>query len=343
MRSYEETIRNVHSRIALYEQEQKMKRGRIAGAAAAVTPVCLAAAAGIVLWKSGAFAPADMRQVSEPAVTPVTETVPSGTLPQLTAAAKNPGASGKQQTAAEPDPGSPSADGRADAGTKPAEAPANSTDPPAEAAVSPADTPQSNVTAVTAEKTAPVTKAGSRTITTAKTAPVTAAETRAVTEPAKTETVPAKTTAAAGNGPYLREGDEPPVYRNLITSYPIGCSADYRAPYDGEVCYTVPLFYAMQEYGADADYMVIIDLYSGAGTANSKRLYELSDLRAEFDRLGELGYEAGLNQPSNAAPFLTLHATYEELQNFPAAADRGYFLRLYLEDEPSCIPGAYNE
>ena len=315
MRRYEETIRNVHSRIAQYEAEQKRKRERIAGAAAAVTPVCLAAAAGIVLWKSGACSPAEIRQTGEIPVTPVTETAVSVRSPMLTAAPAS-GTSAVQQTAAP-------------AGTESPERPAAETvsagDIPAEAAVTKADEPQ-RIHCYDGTD-----------------APAATAQTRTVTKPAVTETRPVQTEPAVGNGPCLREGDEPPVYRNLITSYPIGCSADYRAPYDGEVCYTVPLFYAMQEYGADADYMVIIDIYSGAGTANSKRLYELADLRAEFDRLGALGYEAGLNLPSNAAPFLTLHATYEELQNFPAPADRGYFLRLYTEDEPSCIPGAYNE
>ncbi|MBP0966839.1 MAG: hypothetical protein J5722_04320 [Oscillospiraceae bacterium] len=316
MKSYEETIRNVHRRIALYEQEQKMKRSRIAGAAAAAAPVCLAAAAGIALWKYGAFAPADMRQVSEPSVMPVTETVPAGTSPLLTAASPVPGTAAAEQTAAEPVSGFPPADKRAGAGTKPAEASKNRTDSPTEAAVSPADTPQSSLPAVTAQQTAPVT----------------AAETRAVTEPAVTKAIPAET-APAGNGPCLREGDEPPVYRNLITSYPVSSSADYRAPYDGEVCYTVPLFYAMKEYGADEDtgFLVIIDLYRNNGT---EQLFESADLKDEWERLGALGYEAGFNEPSNAAPFLTLKATYEELQNFPAESDRGYFLRLYLEDQP---------
>ena len=330
MRSYEETIRNVHSRIAQYEAEQKTKRERIAGAAAAVTPVCLAAAVGIGLWRSGACSPAEIRQTGEIPVTPVTETAVSVWLPMLTTAPAS-GTSAAPQTAAAPASGTSAVQQTAAAaGTESPERPAAETAPagdaPAEAAVTKKDEPQRTTPAVTAAQTAPATSA-----------------TCTVTKPAVTETRPAQTEPVQGNGPCLREGDVPPVYRNLITSYPVNVSADYRAPYDGEVCYTVPLFYAMQEYGADADYMVIIDIYSDVGTANSKRLYELADLRAEFDRLGALGYEAGLNQPSNAAPFLTLHATYEELQNFPAAADRGYFLRLYMEDEPSCIPGAYTE
>ncbi|MBR3447505.1 MAG: hypothetical protein IKH27_06860 [Oscillospiraceae bacterium] len=327
MRSYEETIRRVHSRIAVYEAERKTKRERIAGAAAAVTPVCLAAAVGVGLWRSGAISPAEIRQTGELPVTPVTETAVSVRSSLLTTAPVS-GTSAAPQTAASSCLSALQQTAAA-AGTESPERPAAETvsagDIPAEAAVTKADEPQ-RIHCYDGTD-----------------APAATAQTRTVTKPAVTETRPVQTEPAVGNGPCLREGDEPPVYRNLITSYPIGCSADYRAPYDGEVCYTVPLFYAMQEYGADADYMVIIDLYSGARTANSKRLYELADLRTEFDRLGALGYEAGLNQPSNAAPFLTLHATYEELQNFPAAADRGYFLRLYMEDEPSCLPGAYNE
>lgn len=326
MRSYEETIRRVHSRIAVYEAERKTKRERIAGAAAAVTPVCLAAAVGVGLWKSGAISPAEIRQTGELPVTPVTETAVSVRSSLLTTAPVS-GTSAAPQTAAAPASGTSAVQQTAAAaGTESPERPAAETvsagDIPAEAAVTKADEPQ-RIHCYDGTD-----------------APAATAQTRTVTKPAVTETRPVQTEPAVGNGPCLREGDEPPVYRNLITSYPIGCSADYRAPYDGEVCYTVPLFYAMQEYGADADYMVIIEIYSGGGT---KWLYELADLRAEFDRLGALGYEAGLNLPSNAAPFLTLHATYEELQNFPAAGDRGYFLRLYMEDEPSCLPGVYNE
>lgn len=324
MKSYEETIRRVHSRIAQYEAEQKTKHARIAGAAAAVTPVCLAAAVGIGLWKSGAFVPTEIQQAGELPVMPVTETAVPVRSALLTAAPVS-GTTAAPQTAAAAASGlSAVPQTAASAGTELPELSALETAPagdaPADAAVTKKDEPQ-RIHCYDGTD-----------------APAATAQTRTVTKPAVTETRPAQTEPAVGNGSCLREGDEPPVYRNLITSYPIGCSADYRAPYDGEVCYTVPLYYAMQEYGADADYMVIIDIYSGAGTANSKRLYELADLRAEFDRLGALGYEAGLNQPSNAAPFLTLHATYEELQNFPAAADRGYFLRLYMEDEPSCIP-----
>ena len=103
----------------------------------------------------------------------------------------------------------------------------------------------------------------------------------------------------------------------------------------------MPLFYAMKEYGADenTDFLVIIDLYGNNG---EKRLMEYADLKAEWERLGALGYKAGLNQPGDAAPFLTLHATYGELQSFPAEADRGYFLRLYQEDGGSCFPAVFN-
>ena len=80
MRSYEETIRRVHSRIALYEAKQKTKHARIAGAAAAVTPVCLAAAVGIGVWRSGACSPAEIRQTGEVPVTPVTETAVSARM-----------------------------------------------------------------------------------------------------------------------------------------------------------------------------------------------------------------------------------------------------------------------
>ena len=105
--------------------------------------------------------------------------------------------------------------------------------------------------------------------------------------------------------------------------------------------YTVPLAAAMKEYGADedTDYLVILELYSENGT---ELLSDYASIKAEHERLGALGYIAGLNIPSGSRPFLTLHATYEELQNFPAEPNRGYFMKLYHEGEEAPLPTVNN-
>ena len=312
MRSYEETIRNVHRKISLYEAEQKQKRAKSRQIAAAVMPVFAMAAAGTALWRSGACRPAEIRQVSEIPVIPA-----DGTEPQYAAAA--------QTTRAAPAAGSTEAAAQTAAPVR-----QNLTGTESEASAAETVPPEQTPAPETAAQNPAA--AEQQTVTAAQSTPAVTAGTEAA----------CTTAAPTGNCFMLRGDEQPPEFRTWITSYPVSCSADYRAPYDGEVCYTMPLFYAMQDYGTDAEYYVIIDLYSGVGTADSSMLRTLADLQAEWERLGALGYEAGLNQPSDAAPFLTLHATYEELQSFPAAADRGYFLRLYQEDQQECLPAVFN-
>ena len=53
MKSYEEMAKDVFQRIDAYETDQRAKRAKVTKVAASVTPVCVAAAVGVGLWKGG--------------------------------------------------------------------------------------------------------------------------------------------------------------------------------------------------------------------------------------------------------------------------------------------------
>ena len=53
MKSYEEMAKDVFQRIDAYEADQRAKRAKVTKVAASVTPVCVAAAVGVGLWKGG--------------------------------------------------------------------------------------------------------------------------------------------------------------------------------------------------------------------------------------------------------------------------------------------------
>ena len=53
MKSYEEMAKDVFQRIDAYEADQRAKKAKVTKVAASVTPVCVAAAVGVGLWKGG--------------------------------------------------------------------------------------------------------------------------------------------------------------------------------------------------------------------------------------------------------------------------------------------------
>ena len=98
MKSYEETIRSVHSKISMYEAEKRRKRMEIAGAAAAVLPVCAIAAGAVCLLRDDGLTQQSSNPeavIQEVATEPVlTAAEPVHTAPTVTA----------QQTATAGDP-----------------------------------------------------------------------------------------------------------------------------------------------------------------------------------------------------------------------------------------------
>lgn len=126
---------------------------------------------------------------------------------------------------------------------------------------------------------------------------------------------------------YVPDGSE----RKMISSYGSGtASGSYEAPANGKSVFSVPLSGAMAEYGDSVMYRVVIDVFK-----NRERLAPDSGaVKAEQERLSAKGYTVAVENyydgSENHCRF-TLHAEYDELKNFAASEDYGYFIFLYDE------------
>ncbi len=126
---------------------------------------------------------------------------------------------------------------------------------------------------------------------------------------------------------YVPDGSE----RKMISSYGSGTvSGSYAAPANGEYGFSIPLRSAMEEYGDSVLYRVVIDVFRG-----KEQLASDSDsVKAEQERLSEKGYTVAAEtyyDGSRNHCYFTLHAEYDELKNFAASEDYGYFICLYDE------------
>jgi len=304
MKNYEEMSEDVLRRINEYEAEKKRKRTRITKVAAAVTPVCAAAAVGTGLWYSGAFKPA--------------EVAPSGSI-----ITENSGSSAHTSIKAEARTGISAA---AEVTEKATEKPSSQPDPDEVPVSGSAENEEAPTTAKEHEVRA---ENETETIPSAATAPpespakTTAAAATAAPEVTSTA---ATQTAPAGNGPELREGDEQPEFRTLITSYP-GGDYDIAAPKDGVVCFAYPVRSAMNEYGSSADYRVAVQIWSGNGTT---LVTDYASLYAEAERLGKQGFIATSVETYTTPEFtehtLYVHGTYDQINAFQGRSDYGYLL-----------------
>lgn len=97
-------------------------------------------------------------------------------------------------------------------------------------------------------------------------------------------------------------------------------SPSYATPKNSEYCFSASLQGAMNEYGDEVLYRVVIDVFE-----NNEPLSDSSKMQAECDRLSNLGYDV-----SNGNYF-TMCATYDELVAFVANESYGYFMFLYDE------------
>ena len=134
-----------------------------------------------------------------------------------------------------------------------------------------------------------------------------------------------------GNGGqvYLKRTNEaPPETPSLITSYPITASASYAAPPNGTCGLSEGLYYAMEDYGGSADYLLKGDIFS-----DNHKIFDREVLQAEAERLSSLGYNVTVVSESMQSGedyyYLTLTLTYEQIRNFPKADNYGFFLMLY--------------
>ena len=156
--------------------------------------------------------------------------------------------------------------------------------------------------------------------------------------PAEIEPLPAE--AAAGveipaSESYAYAGMDEDAYngKELISGYgdaPEGC---YVSPKNGEANYSEPLRAAMKEYGDEVVYRIFADLF-----ADEKQL-ALDDPEEAAALLQEVAgaqnittaIEVYTDADGTEHVYPTMHATYEQLQNFEADDAHGWMLFLYDE------------
>ncbi|MBR3718636.1 MAG: hypothetical protein IKN20_02105 [Firmicutes bacterium] len=156
--------------------------------------------------------------------------------------------------------------------------------------------------------------------------------------PAETEPLPAE--AAAGveipaSESYAYAGMDEDAYngKTLVSGYPDAPEGCYASPKNGEVGYSEPLRAAMKEYGDEVVYRVFVDLF-----ADEKQL-ALADPEEAAALLQEVAggqnittaIETYTDADGTDHVYPTMHATYEQLQNFEADDAHGWMLFLYDE------------
>ncbi len=146
-----------------------------------------------------------------------------------------------------------------------------------------------------------------------------------LTEPEE-QISPVQTGAASGYDVFLREGDEPTQFYKLIRSYPVMAEYCYDAADNGEYFRSVPLSDAMDEYGDSVHYYLLVHLFR-----DGHLITDSAELSAEAERLFAAGYTPAIETVNGTETVFTLNATYDQILNFPAESDHGYFL--YLRDE----------
>ncbi len=132
--------------------------------------------------------------------------------------------------------------------------------------------------------------------------------------------------------PYPGEGGAPVVTVPLIVEdYESSASACYATPKNGKAGLSIPLREAMEAYGSGAQYRVAMQLFA------DERPLDLTgpEAASEIQRLAELGFDAAYEEAyrdgelySAAVP---LHATWEQLTDFPVSPELGTMIFLYRE------------
>ena len=130
----------------------------------------------------------------------------------------------------------------------------------------------------------------------------------------------------------LRPGDEPVASPALemVSSYD-AAYGNCNTPENGDSCISEALKMAMEEYNSGRLYRVTVELFRN-GTQIAENSQEVS---AEIDRLSKAGYitafETAYQDRVPVRSWITLHATFDQINEFPTNADYGYALYLYDE------------
>ena len=156
--------------------------------------------------------------------------------------------------------------------------------------------------------------------------------------PAETEPLPVETAGGveipASDGYEYAGAVDADAYngKTLVSDYPDAPEGCYVMPKNGETGYSEPLRAAMKEYGDEAVYRVWVDLF-----ADEKQLApddpEIAALLRTVAGGQNITTAIETYTDANGADHVypTLHATYEQLQNFAADEAHGWMLFLYDE------------
>lgn len=297
MREREEMLKDLHRRMDEYECDRRMKREKMTKVAASVTPVCAAAVVGFGLWKGGVLTPHSDQLISN--------TVES-TTSDVILSANNDASVGKNTAN-------------------------NNIDKNGESSTS-AVTADRQATTSNATNPSATEIANEDSNTNSASVEVDTTDNIANTDGNATQTeAPVQQTSPANNGQngnsyFLKGDEEPPIYLNLITSYPSGENSMAVPPIGNYGC-SHSLYLAMEDYKDTANYLVIVDVFNSNG-----QVFGYDELAAEAERLYNNGYTAAVetvNNQSGAYHFISLNVTYEQLQSFAVRSDYAYALRLY--------------
>ena len=152
--------------------------------------------------------------------------------------------------------------------------------------------------------------------------------------PAETEPLPTEGVEMPTSDSYAYAGMDADAYngKTLVSGYPDAPDGCDVTPKNGDVGYSEPLRAAMKEYGDEAVYRVWVDLFADEVQLDSDDP-EVAELLVAFGREHNITTAIETYTDANGADHVypTLHATYEQLQNFAADEAHGWMLFLYDE------------
>ena len=152
--------------------------------------------------------------------------------------------------------------------------------------------------------------------------------------PAETEPLPTEGVEMPTSDSYAYAGMDADAYngKTLVSGYPDAPDGCYVTPKNGDVGYSEPLRAAMKEYGDEAVYRVWVDLFADEVQLDPDDP-EVAELLVAFGREHNITTAIETYTDANGADHVypTLHATYEQLQNFAADEAHGWMLFLYDE------------
>ena len=127
---------------------------------------------------------------------------------------------------------------------------------------------------------------------------------------------------------YSPNGNE----KTMISSFDVNGtpSASYETPENSKFYFSIPLRDAMNEYGDSVMYRVFVDVFNNKEQLASNS----SQVKEECERLSNIGYIVAYETYFDGESYhyyFTLHATYDELIEFVANENYGYFMFLYDE------------